>query len=81
MVLVDVVVAVVVVGLFVDSVTADSVVVSDMEFETETALLSGLSLVKYKNANTIKAIMTITRSMLSTITGAFDFPEIFSTSF
>lgn len=68
MVLVDVVVAVVVVGLFVDSVTADSVVVSDMEFETETALSSGLSLVKYKNANTIKAIMTITRSMLSTIT-------------
>ena len=72
---------VIVVVLVVDSVIVDSVVVSDMELETETALSSGFSFVKYKNANTTKAIMTITRSMLSTITGAFDFPGVFYAHF
>ena len=67
--------------VFVVVLGVNSVVVSDMELETETSLSSGFSFVKYKNANTTKAIMTNTRSMLSTITGAFDFPGVFSALF
>ncbi|MFQ9436865.1 MAG: hypothetical protein ACLR1R_11205 [Ruminococcus callidus] len=72
---------VIVVVLVVDSVIVDSVVVSDMELETETALSSGFSFVNYKNANTTKAIMTITRSMLEYNNWTFDFPGVFLRTF